>query len=99
MGTSCDFALEPDEARAWREDGFFAREAAFSRGELDELRDAAERVASLVARASHRGDGYAIDGNRYVEAADATVQFEHAADSETIRVIEPFHHFDPVLAF
>jgi hypothetical protein len=39
---------------------------------------------------------YRIDGNRYVEAAEATVQFEHRPDSRTIRVIEPFHHFDPV---
>ena len=39
---------------------------------------------------------YRIDGNRYVEAASATVQFEHRPDSRTIRVIEPFHHLDPV---
>jgi len=41
-------------------------------------------------------DDYLIDGNRYVEAARSTVQFEHRAGSETIRVIEPFHHLDPV---
>lgn len=96
MESASAFALEPDEIRAWREDGFFAREAVFSRGELDALRDAAERVALLADKASDQGEGYAIDGNRYVEVADATVQFEHASESETIRVIEPFHHFDPL---
>lgn len=39
---------------------------------------------------------YEIDGNRYVETASATVQFEHVPGSRTIRVIEPFHHLDPV---
>ena len=43
---------------------------------------------------------YRIDGNRYVEADRSTVQYEHAgaqgSDSTTIRVIEPFHHLDPV---
>ena len=83
------------EARAYREDGFFAREAVFSAVELEGLREAAERVADLAACASETGDGYSIDGNRYVETPKSTVQFEHAADSSTIRVIEPFHHFDP----
>jgi len=50
-------------------------------------------VARTTASAD---DDYRIDGNRYVEAAEATVQFEHGAGSETIRVIEPFHHLDPV---
>ena len=88
--------LTAEEARAYREDGFFAREAVFSASEVEALRAAAERVAEAAARASETGDGYAIDGNRYVEASNSTVQFEHAADSETIRVIEPFHHFDPL---
>jgi ectoine hydroxylase-related dioxygenase (phytanoyl-CoA dioxygenase family) len=88
------WSLTEEEARAWREDGFFAREAAFSLEEIEELREAAERVVTLAARASASGEAYAIDGNRYVEAADSTVQFEHAPGSATIRVIEPFHHFD-----
>jgi ectoine hydroxylase len=86
--------LSAAEARAYREDGFFAREAVFSAAEVEVFRDAAERVVRLAAGASESGDGYAIDGNRYVEAADSTVQFEHRPGSSTIRVIEPFHHFD-----
>ncbi len=82
-----------------REDGFFVREAGFGADELEGLREAAERVVTRAAeavRAAAATDGYAIDGNRYVEAARATVQFEHSPESHTIRVIEPFHHMDPV---
>jgi ectoine hydroxylase-related dioxygenase (phytanoyl-CoA dioxygenase family) len=87
-------SLTREEARAWSEDGFFAREAVFSHEEIEDLRAAAERVVALAERASRSGEAYAIDGNRYVEAAESTVQFEHAPGSPTIRVVEPFHHFD-----
>ena len=87
------------ERLRYREDGFFAREAVFSADQLVELRAAAERVVRLAADSAGMAapsDAYAIDGNRYVEAARATVQFEHTPESATIRVIEPFHHLDPV---
>ena len=32
---------------------------------------------------------YAVDGNRYLEAAGATIQLEHREGSTTVRVIEP----------
>jgi len=92
-------------------EGYFVRESVFDAGDLERLRAAAERVVSSAARASLevvRSAGalptseddsqadYRIDGNRYVETGSATVQFEHENDSDTIRVIEPFHHLDPV---
>jgi hypothetical protein len=84
------------ERRAWREDGFFVRLRAFAAADLEPLREAAERVVERAALAvGQGGDSYHIDGNRYHEAAGATVQFEHAPGSRTIRVIEPFHHLDP----
>jgi ectoine hydroxylase-related dioxygenase (phytanoyl-CoA dioxygenase family) len=103
--------LSEAERRRYVDEGFFVREAVFGGADLEAFRDAAERVAATAARASlavarsiadpshDRAEppaDYRIDGNRYVEAADATVQFEHRAGSETIRVIEPFHHLDPV---
>jgi hypothetical protein len=92
-----DFGLRPEERRAWREDGFFVRECAFSPDELEALHAAAERVVRLAAGAVQQGgEGYAIDGNRYHEAGGSTVQFEHEAGSSTIRVIEPFHQLDPL---
>jgi ectoine hydroxylase len=93
--------LTPEEARQYEEQGFFCRAAVFPPADLERLRAAAERVAARAAREvssrepTSEGE-YTIDGNRYVEAARSTVQFEHRAGSETIRVIEPFHHLDPV---
>ena len=99
------------ERRRYLDEGFFVREAVFGAADLDRWRAAAERVVATAARASMEvvqaeanaparaaasEADYRIDGNRYVEAARATVQFEHQSDSQTIRVIEPFHHLDPV---
>jgi ectoine hydroxylase-related dioxygenase (phytanoyl-CoA dioxygenase family) len=103
-----EWELEASERDRYAKDGFFVREAVFGEADLARLRDAAERVVARAARAAEdkaaaierssapADDAYRIDGNRYVEAADATVQYEHEADSRTIRVIEPFHHLDPV---
>jgi len=88
--------ITADERAAWERDGFFIRRAAFTPAELEALRDAAERTADLAKAAlGAADDDYTIDGNRYVEARRSTIQLEHRAGSGTIRVIEPFHHFDP----
>jgi len=88
--------IAPAERAAWREQGFFFRAAAFAPAELAELRAAAEAVVRAAeAAVGGSTERYAIDGNRYVEVrigdARATVQLEHAEDSRTLRVIEPFH--------
>jgi len=90
----------PGERRAWREQGFFFRRAAFSAAELADLGRAAEAVVRLAEAALGEGaQHYTIDGNGYAEvrigAAAATVQLEHAPGSRTLRVIEPFHSLDP----
>jgi len=99
--------LTPDERDRYAKDGFFVRASAFGAADVEAFRAAAERVvaaaegaafdkAAAIERAEAApADDYEIDGNRYVEAADATVQFEHRRGSRTIRVIEPFHHLDP----
>ena len=87
--------LSEAERHAWRDDGFFMRAAVFTEDELAELRAAAERcVARATAAIEHASESYAIDGNVYHEAGGATIQLEHAPGSQTIRVIEPFHHLD-----
>jgi ectoine hydroxylase-related dioxygenase (phytanoyl-CoA dioxygenase family) len=103
--------LAEAERRRYIDEGFFVREAVFGDADIERFRAAAERVVGTAARASTEVlqldagaprspaeslTDYSIDGNRYVEAAHSTVQFEHGSDSETIRVIEPFHHLDPV---
>jgi ectoine hydroxylase-related dioxygenase (phytanoyl-CoA dioxygenase family) len=85
-----------DERAAWERDGFFLRRAVFGPDEVEALRHAAERTAELARAALGAPDEhYTIDGNRYVEARRSTIQLEHRPDTTTIRVIEPFHHFDP----
>ena len=89
---STNFALRPEERRAWEEDGFIIRPSVFSESELRVLREAAEQVVARAAQSSRDAESYLVDGNRYVDADGATIQFEHEPDSQTIRVIEPFHH-------
>ncbi len=92
MGTT-SWELSAEERRAYAEDGFFVRLCVFRAEEVLELGAAVERA---VARTAGIGsDDYVIDGNRYSEANGSTVQFEHSPGSETIRVLEPFHHLDP----
>ncbi len=94
--SSSTLRLTAEERRAWREDGFFVRPRAFDESELEVLRRAAEGVDAASHRRIGGGRGYAIDGNRYVDVADTTIQYEHSADTDTLRVVEPFHPFDPV---
>jgi len=87
--------LSEAERRAWRDDGFFVRAAVFGADELALLGAAAERCVTRATAAMERPcEQYAIDGNVYREASGATIQLEHAPGSQTIRVIEPFHHLD-----
>lgn len=88
--------LSEAEKRAYREEGFFVRRRVFDAAEVEQMREGAERVVALAARASRKGSAYTIDGNRYVDFDASTLQFEHAAESQTIRVIEPFHCLDPI---
>lgn len=90
-------SLSADERRAWQEDGFFLRECEFTESELEPLREAAERVADLVTKQARAGGRhYAIDENHYCELPGATLQYEHTPESQTARVVEPFHHLDPL---
>ncbi len=88
--------LTQAEVLAYRDDGFFVRKALFSERELEELRLAAEQVVQRAEEASHRGRDYRVDGNRYVELSEQTIQYEHNEATRTIRVIEPFHHLHAV---
>lgn len=89
--------LSAAERRAWQEDGFVLRAAVFSAEELEALRAAAERVAvAAAAIAAAEGRAYEVDGNRYADAGDMTVQYEHGTGAPILRVVEPFHQLDPV---
>jgi ectoine hydroxylase-related dioxygenase (phytanoyl-CoA dioxygenase family) len=92
------FELTAAEARSYERDGFVVRESVFALHEVGRLRAAAERAAAVAASLVGNGDAYHLDGNRFVDVGHVTVQFEHAPDSETIRVIEPVHQFDSHLS-
>jgi len=91
---SAPFCLSALEKRAYAEDGFFIRKGIFAEGEIDVIRDAVECCAARASAATASGRTYQIDGNVYCEASGATIQFEHAPGTKTVRVIEPFHHLD-----
>ena len=89
--------IDARERQAWDEDGFFVRASVFSDLELAALRVAAERVARLAAGHKEAPEQrYAIDGNVYLEGGGSTIQLEHGSPAGTLRVVEPFHHLDPV---
>jgi hypothetical protein len=90
--------LSEAERRAYAEDGFFIRRRVFAEPELRELRAAAERADVTARRATRSSDApervYRFDGNRYLDALNVTIQFEHDPDTQTLRVLEPFHILD-----
>lgn len=88
--------LNAEERRAYQDDGFFVRRAVFSEPQLETLRAAAERAGLVASESTARGEAYQIDGNRYVDVGETTVQYEHRDGTGTLRVVEPFHHLDPV---
>jgi len=90
------YGITAAERRAWEEDGFFVRKSVFAPREIEAMRLAGEQVVARAERASRCGRDYRVDGNRYVDAPEATIQYEHNEAAATIRVIEPFHHLHEV---
>lgn len=89
--------LSADELAAYRQEGFLVRPAVFAK-DLEDLRDAVECAASRALEISGEGRTYWLDGKRFVDIGHTTVQFEHAAGTNTIRVIEPVHELDERLS-
>lgn len=83
--------LSDKELDAWRDDGYVVREAVFSGPELQCLREGAESAARQALALTTSGRTYFLDGKRFVDVGHMTVQFEHSAEGNVIRVIEPVH--------
>ena len=90
--SSKEFKLSLEEVSNYRRDGFLVRENVFSSDELSRLHGSVEVAVEKAKRLSLRGKTYHLDEKRFVDVDSMTVQFEHSAQSETIRVIEPAHH-------
>lgn len=89
--------LSGAELGAYRDKGFLIREGVFGDDEVRLLRDAVERAVQAACLLTREGETYFLDNKRFVDVDRMTVQFEHQAGSETIRVIEPAHHLDDSL--
>ena len=89
--------LSGGELAAYARDGYLVRERVFGGAELALLRDAAEDAATLAYWQALDGRDYWLDGKRFVDVDGMTVQFEHGAGSQALRVIEPIQHLHPLL--
>jgi ectoine hydroxylase-related dioxygenase (phytanoyl-CoA dioxygenase family) len=90
-------ALEPDELLQYTRDGYLIRESVFTDDELERLREATERAANEAMSQVSQGKTYMLDGKRFVDIDGMTIQFEHAINSNTPRVIEPVAGLEPML--
>jgi ectoine hydroxylase len=75
------------------------RPSALAPEELRLLRAAADRVDALASSWSDRGKTYALDGLRFRDVDQTTLQYEHGDDANAsglARVLEPVHPLDPV---
>lgn len=90
--------LTPDEARAYREQGFFVRESVLGEQDLQALRQATERVHQrIVARSAEDGaePEERIEYQRYQTVEASRVKWEWREQVQQIRSMEPVHHLDP----
>lgn len=86
--------LSERERTQWRDDGYFIRHNLFSAVEVAGYREAAEAVCQWGKIQAKRGNGYELDGNRFVDIGHVTLQYEHQAGASQLRVIEPVHELD-----
>ncbi len=86
---------------AFGEAGYLVRESVLGCGELEELRATVEDVASRVkTRATRDGAGPSAtlaDGHRIQFSSRTSIQWEWAAGSREIRLLEPCDHLHPCL--
>ncbi len=84
------------EMAHYNRDGFVVRRKMFAAQEVKRFQAAAERARAAALALCEQGRSYSLDGKRFVDAGDTTLQFEHAPGSQLIRVIEPVHQLDAV---
>ena len=94
--------LTDTEKTEYQRRGFFVRYGTFSEKECLVFREAAQRVeAQLLEKISDATAGsitkeYRLDGNRFVDFNHVTLQLEHSAAQDCLRVVEPVNDVEPV---
>ena len=101
-----DVSLSEWELARYREQGFLLKKALFTEGECEAFRRAAQRVEAKVSAAldgenaetepALKVQEYRLDGNRFVDLAHVTVQFEHGDAEQRLRVVEPVNDLEPL---
>lgn len=91
------YSLTEQELLFYRQHGYLIRSAVFDAAEVTVFSAAVERAVQRAFDQTSGGQTYHLDRKRFVDVGNMTVQFEHQVGTETIRVIEPAHHLDPVL--
>jgi len=86
--------LSSEEILHYEARGYLVRHSVFSKDEITGLRHAIERAETNARHLSATGKTYFLDGKRFVDSQGSTLQYEHEAQSEDLRVIEPIHIFD-----
>ena len=94
--------LTDSEQKEYRRRGFVVKNCVFSERECASFREGAQRAEArllgriLDAAAESAATEYRLDGNRFVDLDDVTVQFEHASVNDRLRVVEPVNEVEPV---
>jgi len=94
---SSSHSLSEEELFSYREHGFLIRRGVFPEEELHDLREVVEAAVDRAHTQTVQGKTYFLDNKRFVDVGNMTVQYEHEANSDTVRVIEPVQHLHPGL--
>ena len=90
-----------DERERYDRDGFFVRENAFDRDEVDRMIDAAEELCrDLVAHKARTGNKVHVSASSVFEpllVEGTVIKWEPGAE-DTVKGIEPFAHLHPYFA-
>ena len=92
-----EFRLRPTETDQWQKNGYFIRHDQFAAQEIAEFQRAAKQATIHAQQAKSGGKTYFLDHKRFVDTQSATLQYEHYADAQELRVLEPVHHFQQTL--
>ena len=84
-----NYFFSQDELLSYKKRGYLIREGVFSSQEIDQLLISVERAIESIKKLVPAGETYFLDGNRFVDIGNITVQYEHFEGSQDIRVIEP----------
>ena len=88
------FELSGLELASYAQDGYCIRRDLFNSTEVQQLLRAIESATQRARSLAPTGNTYYLDGKRFIDVGHLTLQYEHQADSDELRVIEPVYDLD-----